>query len=994
MLVFNKTTWIFCCLLIIQSAISQPLQRCQHTIYNSKNGLTNQVVKSITEDENGFLWLMSDYRLQWFDGSSFHPIPFGNSNHRLPGILFHTLQKTSNNEIWIFYDKSFSVYNSKTHSFYHNPYQLPVDQTRALVPVAQQKDEFIFCNGNRLLYISKQTKKITKTCYIKNGINPFYLNNISGNNQVITSDGIFFYAYNLSSGSSKKINLPPGNEYYPFQMLNDSLYMAFSSESVSLFRINDNHPVKTVRYPAGKSLTSFFKPQDICFKNKETLLLIAENELWEFNITLFRFVRKFANLQGQDFFSNGYFKTTFYSTHGILWAGSNLNGLFRINLQAAPVFLYATQNENENFIKSFFVNKKKNIVVCGTYNSGIVIYDTAGAVIKKYPLREPGELNGALINSVKQINNDYAMVLLYGKGRHFKLNLNTLELSPLTILNEKGQPYLLAPGYYLEPVPLENEQFYMPGKGYRIILKFKNHSFIVSPATDSEIKNFNWPSLIPVKLQNLYYYTGTRYFDHCLQKTGLQEAGAVCLAQKGNNWLIATIKGIYEFDAKENLIHSYNISTGLPDEHIYAVIPDNEGNVWCSHDKGLSKISSNGRVLNFSKEDGLQEDEFNYAAAAKTEDGHLFFGGIKGLNTFHPDHLKKDLDTPQLVITKISTGANDLPTDTSFWNINQLSLAYNNNRIKINFSAAGTVVSEAYNYQYRIIGLGKEWKNLKHEQEVNLALPPGRYELQLAASGVFLANAAPQKKISIYISAPFYMRWWFMILYIFMLIMLTWYTIHYINQRKFRSRQQLSELQEQLENERQRISRDLHDNMGAYTSALLSNVEKLKVQVGENGDLAKMKSNAEQILNSLRETIWVLNNKEISITDFSDEFKTYCLKIFRNFDHIHFEASEEIKDNKMLAASVAIHLNKILQEIIQNIIKHSRASVIQFHISSSSSLVLLTLSDNGLGFNTTTAVKGNGLENISWRAKEAGLNISISSSPNKGTSFAISKEII
>ncbi|HQS56403.1 MAG TPA: histidine kinase dimerization/phosphoacceptor domain-containing protein, partial [Sediminibacterium sp.] len=96
---------------------------------------------------------------------------------------------------------------------------------------------------------------------------------------------------------------------------------------------------------------------------------------------------------------------------------------------------------------------------------------------------------------------------------------------------------------------------------------------------------------------------------------------------------------------------------------------------------------------------------------------------------------------------------------------------------------------------------------------------------------------------------------------------------------------------EQLEKERQRISRDLHDNMGAYTSALMANVDKLKSVQGEHTELNKIQSNAEQILNSLRETIWVLNNKETNVSDFSDGFKTYCFNVLKNFEEISFESS-------------------------------------------------------------------------------------------------------
>lgn len=237
---------------------------------------------------------------------------------------------------------------------------------------------------------------------------------------------------------------------------------------------------------------------------------------------------------------------------------------------------------------------------------------------------------------------------------------------------------------------------------------------------------------------------------------------------------------------------------------------------------------------------------------------------------------------------------------------------------------------------------------------------------------------------------PIYSRWWFLLLVGGLSVTAIWFAAKYITNRKYRKKLQAIQLQEQLEFERQRISRDLHDNMGAYTSALLANVDKLKNIQGNTKELAKIQNNAEHILNSLRETIWVLNNKEIYIADFSDEFKTYCFNVLKNFDYIEFESIENIKNNCLLNASDAINLNKILQEALQNIIKHSNANKIIFTVDCNTELII-TIKDNGIGFETDKKYLGNGLENIEWRAKDARVKIEILSYKNLGTTITITK---
>lgn len=230
-------------------------------------------------------------------------------------------------------------------------------------------------------------------------------------------------------------------------------------------------------------------------------------------------------------------------------------------------------------------------------------------------------------------------------------------------------------------------------------------------------------------------------------------------------------------------------------------------------------------------------------------------------------------------------------------------------------------------------------------------------------------------------------------------------TLFIYNKVKIRAKQKEVALQHQLEqekkaaaekvilaeeNERQRISRDLHDNMGAYTTALLSNVQQLKLHSIEQKVVEKMEDNAQQILSSLRETIWMLNNKEISVSDLSDTFKNYCFKLLQNFDTIHFEAEESIENDKIIPAVKAIHLYKILQESFQNIMKHANASFIRFSLQSGDKLEI-TVADNGKGFISGQKSFGNGLGNMRWRAEEAGFMLAILSEQNIGTQVKISE---
>jgi two-component system, NarL family, sensor kinase len=198
-------------------------------------------------------------------------------------------------------------------------------------------------------------------------------------------------------------------------------------------------------------------------------------------------------------------------------------------------------------------------------------------------------------------------------------------------------------------------------------------------------------------------------------------------------------------------------------------------------------------------------------------------------------------------------------------------------------------------------------------------------------------------------------------------------------------------IKEAEENERQRISRDLHDSIGAYTTALISNVQQMKSTGQAKEIVEKMEENTSQLLSNLREIIWVLNNKSITLSDLSDTFKSYCFKLTQNFEQINFEAKEEIENNNPLSSVKAIHIYKILQEGFQNILKHSNATKVQFLINSTNNKTTICLHDNGDGFTQSAVKPGNGLENMEWRAKEAEYLFQMETAPGKGTMIKLSE---
>lgn len=198
------------------------------------------------------------------------------------------------------------------------------------------------------------------------------------------------------------------------------------------------------------------------------------------------------------------------------------------------------------------------------------------------------------------------------------------------------------------------------------------------------------------------------------------------------------------------------------------------------------------------------------------------------------------------------------------------------------------------------------------------------------------------------------------------------------------------EHQRKLFEQRAVISRDLHDNIGAYANSLIYKINYLsKNPHPKPQEFEDVRENAQKILGLLRQTIWVLNNDNATVESLYDHFKNYAVKTFRNTP-FKLRLEEEITKNRILSAEASIHIFRILQELLQNCMKHSQGDLIEVKVVSAD-FIKITVKDNGTGFDPDEQTEGFGLNNIRKRANQMGYNVEIQSEKGKGTLVEITE---
>lgn len=228
------------------------------------------------------------------------------------------------------------------------------------------------------------------------------------------------------------------------------------------------------------------------------------------------------------------------------------------------------------------------------------------------------------------------------------------------------------------------------------------------------------------------------------------------------------------------------------------------------------------------------------------------------------------------------------------------------------------------------------------------------------------------------------------------LLIVAGFTFFYVNQkRKYRRSIEQIVMQQQVQQEKERLSRDLHDNLGSQLTLLSNSIEQLETTNKKNqevgGEIDKVKNTSKQLLQTLRETIWILNKEEVSAEDFFDKLVEYITRYLHSYPSIHLSIDENFVEPKNLNSNHALQLFRICQEATNNACKYSGSEILILKGISSYNEMQILIEDRGIGFDILSINSNDhyGLQNMKKRAMSIGAFLSINTEHGKGTSILI-----
>ena len=457
----------------------------------------------------------------------------------------------------------------------------------------------------------------------------------------------------------------------------------------------------------------------------------------------------------------------------------------------------------------------------------------------------------------------------------------------------------------------------------------------------------------------------------------------------------------------------FNQSSGLYDNGAFQILEDGQERFWISSNRGIYRVNrkqliavAEGREkrldsVAYGRADGMLTMECNggvWPAGAKDARGFLWFPTEKGVAIVDPTSVSVDSLPPKVLIESASV-EHKLQTA-----INQVVMRPGQTNLEVQYTALNYSRPEQISFRYKLDGVDEDWQEVGHRRTAYYThLPPGDYVFRVAARNSDGVESRVDSTLGVTVVPPFYRRWWFFALVVLTLLAILWLLWNRRTQqlaREHASQQAFSrELIASQENERRRIAAELHDSLGQrmiiinnLALFLLKTKGKPVTEEDKQETIEEISAEATQAIEETRAISYALRPFQLDRLGLTKAIQAMLTKVQRASE---IELKADIEDiDDAFPEDLRINVYRIVQEGVNNIVKHSHATQGSVTARRTSSAVVLQISDNGGGLpseprNPKPGGGGFGLTGIRERAMLMKGTLQIKSENGSGTLLVI-----
>ena len=987
-------------------------------------GLSQQRVTNIAQDEHGFLWFGTQYGLNRYDGYHFRIFKNNPDDPRsLCGVFISSVFVDRAGRLWIGCEYALDRYDPTTETFVH--YRLAPSKSAGpagrVGHISQDRAGILWLSTGDGLYRVDPTTGATAR--FGHDANPASLSSDAVKSSGEDRAGTFWVATRnglealdrVHARVTERVPVAESRDFSFYEDRDGVFWVCYASGNG--LAVLDRQTHHLTRYSFGRE---DFPTHPLT--GVSSILQDRDGNLWlgtfsdgllKFDRKHRRFIRYRNDPSNGDSLPENRITTLFEDREGNVWLGLGATepAFFPIRQPPFEVLPFASRNPDnlgETLVDIIYEDR-----------AGIVWMGTTGALVRLN--RENGELThfaipgNGVASDVLAIVEDASGALWIGTSgqgvyrrsattgrltafRHRDNDASSLsDDTVLQLLFDRTGTLWVATMDGLDRFNAASQTF----ETFRYVRRVEPNVFADIVEDSSGALWLGTP------------FAGVLRFDRQTQQfvsprdtqqqnvPGNARVNKLFIDHAGALWA-ATQNGVDRYDQHTGRITHYSERNGLASNDVSCILEDSSGGLWLGTSSGLSHIDlQRGIVSNYSPADGLPGPDFTgYKACFRNARGEMFFGGFSGAVAFHPERLPDNTYVPPVALTSfqlfgkpVSLGPGS-PLKSAISYTDKLSLSHDQNSFSFEFAALSFRNPATNRYRFKLEGLDKYWQEVGSERRyaTYTTLPPGEYRFRVQGATIRGRWSEPGLDVPVTIAAPWWARWEFRAIAVAALLAIVFSIYQYRVQRITRT---LEIRFEERTRERTRIARDLHDSLLQGIQGLNLKYHALARTMPER---SPARSTIEGYVRQARELIEEVRTRVRELRK-QDEPKTTLAELLRDFADVVPRASSTVfeiavvGEERPLDPIALEELLLVAREAISNAMVHADATRVEAELTYRAKELMLRISDDGKGIDSKTLESGRpghwGLQGMRERARSLGAVLELWSRAGAGTELKL-----
>src|SRR5262249_21522155 len=455
------------------------------------------------------------------------------------------------------------------------------------------------------------------------------------------------------------------------------------------------------------------------------------------------------------------------------------------------------------------------------------------------------------------------------------------------------------------------------------------------------------------------------------EKDGLSSnrVRAIYEDQDGTFWIGTYDGGLNRF--KDGRFTSYTTREGMSNNGVFAILEDRRGNFWMSSNQGIHRVRkqqlndfADGKIakidsVSYGLADGMLNTECNGArhpSAIKARDGRMWFPTFDGIAVVDPEAVTFNDVPPPVVIEHVMLDREELD-----WRL-PIEVRPGKDNLEIHYAGLSFIKPEQMQFKYKLEGLDEDWVDAGNRRVAYFShLPGGEYVFRVIASNSDAVWNEVGARLTVTVIPPFWRRPVFGALASISLVTILVLVFRSRIIRLQRAKEAQEAFSHQLiasqEQERKRIATGLHDSLGQQL-LVIKNWAMIELSAArEDGSrlegLNEISTTASQAIEEVREIIYDLRPYQLDKIGLANTIRFMVEKVAAA-SKVKFDLAVDEIDG-LFSYDSEITLYRVVQECVNNIVKHAHSTGARVAIERDGSNINITIEDNGCGFEPEAA---------------------------------------